>query len=55
MKDRLPSCPLACTRPHTASAQQLMNACAAQGLEKLDHSALCHAIELLSRHEIAQG
>jgi 2-hydroxy-3-oxopropionate reductase len=41
--------------PHTASAQQLMNACAAQGLEKLDHSALCHAIELLSRHEIAEG
>jgi 2-hydroxy-3-oxopropionate reductase len=39
--------------PHTASAQQLMNACAAQGFEKLDHSALCRAVELLSKHEIA--
>jgi 2-hydroxy-3-oxopropionate reductase len=41
--------------PHTASAQELMNACAANGLSKLDHSALCRAIELLSKHEIASG
>jgi 2-hydroxy-3-oxopropionate reductase len=40
--------------PHTASAQQLMNACSAQGLEKLDHSALCQAVELLSGHKIAE-
>ncbi|MGU7770306.1 2-hydroxy-3-oxopropionate reductase [Burkholderia sp. MR1-5-21] len=39
--------------PHTASAQELMNACAAHGMSKLDHSALCRAIELLSMHEIA--
>ena len=39
--------------PHTASAQELMNACAAHGMSKLDHSALCRAIELLSAHEIA--
>jgi 2-hydroxy-3-oxopropionate reductase len=38
--------------PHTASAQELMNACAAHGMSKLDHSALCRAIELLSMHEI---
>jgi 2-hydroxy-3-oxopropionate reductase len=41
--------------PHTASAQQLMNACAANGMSKLDHSALCRAIELLSSHEIASN
>jgi 2-hydroxy-3-oxopropionate reductase len=39
--------------PHTASAQQLMNACAAQGQGKLDHSALCQALELMSDHKIA--
>jgi 2-hydroxy-3-oxopropionate reductase len=39
--------------PHTASAQELMNACAANGMSQLDHSALCRAIELLSSHEIA--
>jgi 2-hydroxy-3-oxopropionate reductase len=41
--------------PHTASAQQLMNACAANGMSKLDHSALCRAIEVLSSHEIASN
>jgi 2-hydroxy-3-oxopropionate reductase len=41
--------------PHTASAQELMNACAANGMSQLDHSALCRAIELLSRHEIANN
>lgn len=39
--------------PNTASAQELMNACAAHGMSKLDHSALCRAIELLANHEIA--
>ncbi|WNC95433.1 2-hydroxy-3-oxopropionate reductase (plasmid) [Paraburkholderia sp. FT54] len=39
--------------PHTASAQELMNACAANGMSRLDHSALCRAIELLSSYEIA--
>jgi 2-hydroxy-3-oxopropionate reductase len=41
--------------PHTASAQELMNACAANGMSQLDHSALCRAIELLSSHEIASS
>ncbi|CAN7682812.1 2-hydroxy-3-oxopropionate reductase [Caballeronia sp. LjRoot34] len=39
--------------PHTASAQELMNTCAAHGNGKLDHSALCQAIELMSNHRIA--
>jgi 2-hydroxy-3-oxopropionate reductase len=41
--------------PHTASAKELMNACAANGMSKLDHSALCRAIEVLSSHEIASN
>lgn len=41
--------------PNTASAQELMNACAANGMSKLDHSALCRAIELLANHEIASA
>ena len=41
--------------PNTAVAQELMNACAANGMSGLDHSALCRAIELLSNHQIAQG
>ena len=39
--------------PHTAAAQQLMNACTALGFGDLDHSALCRAIETLSAHSIA--
>ena len=39
--------------PHTASAAQLMQACAAQGLDDADHSALCRALEALSAHPIA--
>ena len=46
---------LGVSMPHTASAQELMNACAANGMSKLDHSALCRAIELLSKHEIASS
>jgi 2-hydroxy-3-oxopropionate reductase len=41
--------------PNTAAAQELMNACAANGMSGLDHSALCRAIELMSNHEIAQA
>jgi len=40
--------------PHTASAQELMNTCAANGSSKLDHSALCQAVELMSNHRIAE-
>ena len=39
--------------PHTASAQELMNAVAAHGDGKLDHSALCQAVELMADHKIA--
>lgn len=39
--------------PNTAATQELMNACAANGLSKMDHSALCRAIEIMSNHQIA--
>jgi len=41
--------------PNTAAAQELMNACAANGLSGADHSALCRAIEIMSNHEIAKA
>lgn len=41
--------------PNTACAQELMNACAANDMGKLDHSALCRAVELLAKHEIASS
>lgn len=41
--------------PNTAMAQELMNACAANGMGGLDHSALCRAIELMSNHQIAEA
>ena len=41
--------------PNTASTQQLMNACAANGMRQLDHSALCQAVELMAGHPIAKG
>jgi 2-hydroxy-3-oxopropionate reductase len=44
---------LALALPHTASAQQLMSVCAAHGNGKLDHSALCQAVEQMSNHKIA--
>lgn len=39
--------------PNTASCQQLFNACVAQGMGELDHSALVRALEAASRHEVA--
>jgi 2-hydroxy-3-oxopropionate reductase len=41
--------------PQTASAAQLMGACAANGLADLDHSALVKALELMANHEVAKG
>ena len=41
--------------PNTATAQELMNACAANGLSAMDHSALCRAVEIMSAHEIANA
>ena len=39
--------------PNTASAAQLMQACAANGMAGLDHSALCRSLELMANHQIA--
>ncbi|MGE0098727.1 MAG: 2-hydroxy-3-oxopropionate reductase [Hydrogenophaga sp.] len=39
--------------PHTASAAQLMQSCAANGMAALDHSALCRSLELMAKHQIA--
>ena len=41
--------------PQTANAAQLMQACAANGMADLDHSALVRALELLAQHEVAKG
>ena len=38
--------------PQTANAAQLMQACAAQGWDQLDHSALVKAFELMAAHEV---
>ena len=36
-------------------AAQLMQACAANGMDQLDHSALVRALELMAKHEVGQG
>ncbi len=41
--------------PQTASAAQLMQVCAANGMAELDHSALVRALELMAGHEVAGG
>jgi 2-hydroxy-3-oxopropionate reductase len=41
--------------PGTANAAQLMQACAANGMAELDHSALVRALELMAAHEVAGG
>ncbi len=41
--------------PQTASAAQLMQACAANGMADLDHSALVKALELMADHEVAKA
>ena len=41
--------------PQTASAAQLMQVCAANGMGDLDHSALVKALELMAGHEVARG
>jgi len=40
--------------PQTANAAQLMGACAANGLQDMDHSALVRALEIMSNHEVAK-
>ena len=32
-----------------------MQACAANGMDELDHSALVRALELMANHEVAKG
>jgi 2-hydroxy-3-oxopropionate reductase len=39
--------------PQTAGAAQLMQVCAANGLQDLDHSALVRALELMANHDVA--
>lgn len=39
--------------PNTATAQELFNACAANGGEHLDHSAMVCALELMASHKVA--
>lgn len=39
--------------PNTATAQELMNACAAHGAADLDHAALVQALEVLADHRAA--
>ncbi|MEO6032919.1 MAG: 2-hydroxy-3-oxopropionate reductase [Burkholderiaceae bacterium] len=39
--------------PQTAGAAQLMQACAANGMQDLDHSALVRALELMADHPVA--
>ena len=39
--------------PQTASAAQLMQVCAANGMGDLDHSALVKALELMAGHDVA--
>lgn len=41
--------------PQTASAAQLMQACAAQGWSQLDHSALVKSLELMANHAVSQA
>ncbi|PIT74337.1 2-hydroxy-3-oxopropionate reductase [Limnohabitans sp. JirII-31] len=40
--------------PQTASAAQLMQACAANGWGQMDHSALVKALELMAGHTVSQ-
>ncbi len=41
--------------PGTANVAQLMQACAAHGLQDQDHSAVVRALELLAKHEVASA
>ena len=41
--------------PQTANAAQLMQACAANGMADLDHSALVRALEIMAAHQVAPG
>jgi 2-hydroxy-3-oxopropionate reductase len=40
--------------PNTATAQELFNACQAQGGGTWDHSAMVRALEVLANHQVAK-
>ena len=40
--------------PQTAGAAQLMQSCAAHGMDQLDHSALVQALEKMANFEVGQ-
>jgi 2-hydroxy-3-oxopropionate reductase len=41
--------------PQTAGAAQLMQVCAANGMQDLDHSALVRSLELMANHQVMPG
>jgi 2-hydroxy-3-oxopropionate reductase len=41
--------------PQTAGAAQLMQVCAANGMQELDHSALVRSLELMANHQVMPG
>lgn len=41
--------------PNTANAAQLMQVCAANGLDQMDHSALVRALEIMAGHPVVEG
>ena len=41
--------------PQTAGAAQLMQACAANGMVQLNHSALVQTLELMANHVVAMA
>lgn len=41
--------------PNTATAQELMNSCTAQGMQDADHSALVRVLEVMSGHTLSGG
>jgi 2-hydroxy-3-oxopropionate reductase len=41
--------------PNTATAQELFNACAANGGARWDHSAMVRVLEMLCNHEVAKA
>jgi 2-hydroxy-3-oxopropionate reductase len=40
--------------PNTATAQEMFNACVAQGGAKWDHSAMVKALETMANHPVAK-
>jgi 2-hydroxy-3-oxopropionate reductase len=41
--------------PNTAIAQELFNACVADGGAKWDHSAMVRALEKMANHDVAKA